>query len=106
MAPEQARGLPMDHRSDLYSLGVTYYRILLGRVPFSGKDAKEIMERQVFDEPEAPRRINPDFAPKIYDVLGKMLRKKPIERYQTATQLIADLELALEQIYSGFKSSK
>ncbi len=106
MAPEQARGLPMDHRSDLYSLGVTYYRILLGRVPFSGKDAKEIMERQVFDEPESPRRINPDLAPKIYDIVGKMLRKKPIERYQTATALIVDLEVALEQIYSGFKSSK
>ena len=106
MAPEQARGLPMDHRSDLYSLGVTYYRILLGRVPFSGKDAKEIMERQVFDEPESPRRINPDLAPKAYEILGKLLRKKPIERYQTATALIAELEIALEQIQSGFKSSK
>jgi serine/threonine protein kinase len=106
MAPEQARGLPMDHRSDLYSLGVTYYRILLGRVPFSGKDAKEIMERQVFDEPESPRRINPDLAPKIYEIVGKMLRKKPIERYQTAASLIADLQTALEQIRAGMKSSR
>jgi serine/threonine-protein kinase len=106
MAPEQARGLPMDHRSDLYSLGVTYYRILLGRVPFTGKDAKEIMEHQVFDEPEPPRKLNPDLAPMIYTILNKLLRKKPIERYQSATALITDLETALDQTQSGLKGSK
>ena len=69
MAPEQARGLPLDHRSDLYSLGITYYRLLLGRVPFNGKDAREIMEKQVFDEPDDPNQIDPNLLPLIYSIL-------------------------------------
>ncbi|HEY3324052.1 MAG TPA: FHA domain-containing serine/threonine-protein kinase [Planctomycetota bacterium] len=103
MAPEQARGLPMDHRSDLYSLGVTYYRILLGRLPFTGKDAKEIMEKQVFDEPEPVRKYDPNLAPAIYTVTSKLLKKKPSERYQNAAALITDLETALQQIKGGLK---
>ncbi|MCY3021306.1 MAG: serine/threonine-protein kinase [Planctomycetota bacterium] len=104
MAPEQARGLPMDHRSDLYSLGVTYYRILLGKLPFTGKDAKEIMEKQVFDEPEPPRRINSHLAPMIYTILGKLLKKRPAERYQNAAALIKDLQSVISQIQAGVKA--
>lgn len=105
MAPEQARGLPMDHRSDLYSLGVTYYRILLGRVPFNGKDAREIMEKQVFDEPESPRKIDPSLPSLAYSILAKILKKKPAERYQSATALIKDLESLLKQLENGTRSS-
>lgn len=101
MAPEQARGLPMDHRSDLYSLGCTYYRMLLGRVPFSGKDAKEIMEKQVFDEPQPARRLDAHLAPLIYTVLAKLLKKRPAERHQSAAALIKDLEAAIGQIHAG-----
>jgi len=101
MAPEQARGLPMDHRSDLYSLGVTYYRILLGRVPFSGKDAREIMEKQVFDEPDSARKIDSTFPALTYTILSKLLKKKPAERYQTASALIKDLESVLKQLDGG-----
>jgi serine/threonine protein kinase len=103
MAPEQARGLPLDCRSDLYSLGCTYYRMLLGRVPFSGKDAKEIMERQVFDTPESPRHIDPHLPPIAYKVLGRLLRKRPAERYQSASVLLKDLETAISQIHAGIK---
>ncbi len=106
MAPEQARGLQLDHRSDLYSLGVTYYRILLGRVPFNGKDAKEIMERQVFDEPEDPVKIDSTLAPIIYTILDRLMRKRPGERYQSAANVIADLEVALSQIKSGMPTGK
>lgn len=101
MAPEQARGLQLDHRSDLYSLGVTFYRMLLGRVPFNGKDAKEIMERQVFDEPEDPHNIDSTLAPMTYLILDRLMRKRPGERYQGAANLITDLEIALEQCRSG-----
>ncbi|MEI6233838.1 MAG: FHA domain-containing serine/threonine-protein kinase [Planctomycetota bacterium] len=106
MAPEQARGLQLDHRSDLYSLGVTYYRMLLGRVPFNGKDAKEIMERQVFDEPEAPQNIDSTLAPMIYTILDRLLRKRPGERYQGAANLIVDLEIALEQTKNGVPTGR
>lgn len=105
MSPEQARGLPLDHRSDLYSLGVTYYRILLGKVPFTGKDAKTIMERVVFEEPESPRRIDGNLAPMVYTVLGKLLKKKPADRYQHAADLERDLAAAMEQIRSGVRSA-
>ena len=104
MAPEQARGLQLDHRSDLYSLGITYYRILLGRVPFNGKDAKEIMERQVFDEPEDPAKIDSTLAPMVYTILNRLMRKRPGERYQSAANLIADLEVALNQIKDGVQT--
>jgi len=103
MAPEQARGLPLDHRSDLYSLGCTYYRILLGRVPFTGKDAKEIMEKQVFDNPEQPRHIDPELPPIAYTILNKLLKKRPADRYQSASALIQDLETAISQIQAGTK---
>lgn len=101
MAPEQARGLPLDHRADLYSLGVTYYRMLSGKVPFTGKDAKEIMEKQVFDEPEPLERLVPGLAPSIYHIIQRLLRKKPGERYQTANSLIRDLERAIDEIRGG-----
>ncbi len=101
MAPEQARGLALDHRADLYSLGVTYYRILGGKVPFTGRDAKEIMEKQVFEEPTPLEELMPGLAPKVYDVAQRLMRKKPGERHQSATTLIRDLERALAEIKSG-----
>ena len=105
MAPEQARGLPMDHRSDLYSLGITYYRILLGKLPFTGKDAKEIMEKQVFDNPETSRKIDPSLAPMVHSILEKLLKKKSAERYRNATLLIKDLEVAADQTRAGVKGT-
>jgi serine/threonine protein kinase len=101
MAPEQARGLPLDHRADLYSLGVTYYRMLSGKLPFTGKDAREIMEKQVFDAHEPLKKLEPKLAPLVYFVIDRLLRKRPAERYPTATALIKDLERALEQTRQG-----
>jgi serine/threonine protein kinase len=101
MAPEQARGLPLDHRADLYSLGITFYRMLTGKLPFTGKDAREIMEKQVFDPPEPLHKLEPSLAPSIYYVMDRLLRKRPAERYPSATALITDLERALEEIHAG-----
>lgn len=101
MAPEQARGLALDNRADLYSLGITYYRMLCGKVPFTGKDAKEIMEKQVFNEPVPMQKLEPALAPTIYHILDRMLRKKPGERYQNAASLIKDLQKAIEETKAG-----
>jgi len=106
MAPEQARGLPLDHRADLYSLGVTYYRMLTGKLPFTGKDAREIMEKQVFDPPEPLHKLKPDLAPSIYYVMDRLLRKRPAERYPSAAALITDLERAIEEIHAGITANQ
>jgi serine/threonine-protein kinase len=103
MAPEQARGLPVDHRADLYSLGVTYFRLLTGKVPFSGKDAREVMEKQVFEAPPNLKQLEPNLPQMIYHVLDRLLRKRTAERYPTAAALIADLERAQEQLRNGSK---
>lgn len=101
MAPEQARGLPLDHRADIYSLGVSFYRMLSGKLPFTGRDAKEIMEKQVFEQPPDLEEVAPGLAPMVYDVVQRMMRKKPGERHQTAGSLIRDLERALRNIKHG-----
>ncbi len=105
MAPEQARGLPLDHRADLYSLGITFYRMLTGKLPFTGTDAREIMEKQVFDPPDPLHRLEPNLAPSLYYVMDRLLRKRPAERYPSATALITDLERAIEEIHSGVQST-
>jgi serine/threonine protein kinase len=92
MAPEQARGLPLDNRADIYSLGVTFYRLLAGRVPFTGKDARSIMEKQVFSDPPPLRRYAPEISPRLASLVTRMMRKKPQERPQTATRIIKELE--------------
>ncbi|MCX7806105.1 MAG: protein kinase, partial [Planctomycetota bacterium] len=105
MAPEQTRGLPLDNRADLYSLGVTLYRCLSGKLPFSGNDAKEIMEKQVFEEPEPLKNLEPNLPPMLYTVVSKLMKKRPQDRYQSARDLITDLEKAREQIRQGIKAS-
>jgi serine/threonine-protein kinase len=105
MAPEQARGLAIDHRADLYSLGVTYYRILSGKLPFTGKDAREIMEKQVFEPPEPLKRLEPRLPPMVYFVIDRLLRKRPAERYPTASALVKDIERALQEVLRGATES-
>jgi serine/threonine-protein kinase len=101
MSPEQARGFPLDHRSDLFSLGATFYRMLLGKAPFTGRNAKMIMERVVFEEPTPPHQLDNTLPPPLYPILAKLMRKKPAERYQNAAGLIKDLEAAMQQIRAG-----
>jgi serine/threonine-protein kinase len=103
MAPEQARGFNLDHRADLYSLGVTYYRMLSGKLPFTGKDAREIMEKQVFENAEPLKRVEPHLAPIVYRIVERLMRKRPEQRYASATELLPDLETALQQIRAGVR---
>lgn len=92
MSPEQAQGKAIDHRTDLYALGCTLFRMLAGRTPFSGTNAKEIMRKQVYDQPPNLREITPEVTEQLADVVYRLMAKDPDERYQSAALLVKDLE--------------
>jgi len=93
MSPEQARGLPdIDHRSDIYSLGVLGYTMLMGRPPFGGRTAREILEKHVTEEPTSIRKVNPTIPKDFADAVMRCLEKDPWQRFQTTKELDAALQ--------------
>ncbi|HTL52993.1 MAG TPA: FHA domain-containing serine/threonine-protein kinase [Planctomycetota bacterium] len=101
MSPEQAQGLPLTCKSDIYSLGVTAYRMLSGHLPFDGTTAREIMEHHVFDEPHSLRENAPFLPARLIEVVEKMLLKNPMQRYQSAKELIDDLTAVEKGLRDG-----
>jgi beta-lactam-binding protein with PASTA domain/predicted Ser/Thr protein kinase len=95
LSPEQAQGLPVDARSDLYSIGVVLYELLTGRPPFDAESPVTIALKQVSEEPVPPRELNPAVPPALEAVTLRALRKDPAERFQDADGMIAALESAL-----------
>jgi len=91
MSPEQAGGKPVDARSDLYSLGCTFYYLLTGELPFPGKTAQEVFLKHFFHAPVPLERHTPDLPDGVHKVIRKCLRKKKAERYQSAASLTEDL---------------
>ncbi|OWY60310.1 hypothetical protein B7486_69855, partial [cyanobacterium TDX16] len=94
-SPEQAQGLRVDPRSDLYSLGVTLYEMLLGRPPFAG-DPVAIAYQHVQTLPTPPRQVNPAIPPDLDAIIMKLLAKDPAQRYPDAESLRGDLRRFLE----------
>jgi len=93
MSPEQARGLPdIDHRSDIYSLGALGYCMLMGRPPFSGRNAQEILEKHVKEAPIPIRKVNPSIPQDFADIIHRCLEKDPWVRFPTAKELDAALQ--------------
>ena len=100
-SPEQIKGGAVDIRSDLYSLGATFYRIVSGRTPFVGKNVREIMLKQVKELPPPVTEHVPDLPQPIALVIEKLLAKDPTERFATPTDLIAALERIQQDLVSG-----
>lgn len=92
MSPEQARGEKVDHRSDLYSLGATAYRLLTGHTPFEGKDAREIVRALLKDEPRPMRDFVPDLPDGVVELVGRLMKKDAAQRIQSANELAREVE--------------
>jgi tetratricopeptide (TPR) repeat protein/predicted Ser/Thr protein kinase len=92
MAPEQAESKPTDHCSDIYSLGVILYEMATGEAPFRGETPIEVMYQHVKQKPKDPRLVNPDLPEYFSKIVLKCLEKDPALRYQSAHDLLHDLE--------------
>lgn len=92
MAPEQGKGGIVDHRADIYALGVTLYHLVVGRVPFEGGTPLEVMLKHVSDPIPVPKDTAIDTRPDLRRVLEKMMAKDPKDRYTTYDELIAALD--------------
>jgi Serine/threonine protein kinase len=91
LSPEQARGAPVDDRSDLYSVGVLLYELLTGEVPYSGDTPVEIAMKHLSAIPEPPSVKRPEIPPALDAVVLRALAKSPDDRYQSAEEMDADL---------------
>jgi len=91
MSPEQALGKDLDHRSDLFSVGVVLYELVTGRQPFTGSNAIEIVNNIVNGQPPAIARLNYNVPPELERITLKCLQKQPDRRYQSARELMVDL---------------
>ncbi len=89
MSPEQARGLEaVDHRTDLYAMGVILYEVLTGDVPFKGTTYSELLLNMLTSEPRDPKAVNDDFPEAARPILDRALKKNPDERYQSASEML------------------
>jgi serine/threonine protein kinase len=95
-SPEQARGAPVDPRSDLYSLGCVLYEMTTGQAPFAGENAVAIAYKHVQENPVPPRQIDPALPETLEAITLKCLAKNPANRYPTAQDLRADLRRYLD----------
>jgi serine/threonine protein kinase len=92
MSPEQALGKSVDHRSDLFSLGSVVYRLLTGRAPFPGGNLGEVFENVIHRQPDAIARFNYEVPPELERITLKLLAKDVGRRYQSARELLVDLQ--------------
>jgi eukaryotic-like serine/threonine-protein kinase len=92
LSPEQARNLSMvDTRSDLYSLGCTFYFLLTGKVPFPGGTSLEKLTRHTREEPVAVEQLRPDIPQEVASIVRCLMAKHPAHRYQTPAELVLEL---------------
>jgi tetratricopeptide (TPR) repeat protein/predicted Ser/Thr protein kinase len=104
MAPEQVEGRGIDHRVDLYALGLILYEMLTGDVPFHADSTIQLMYKRVNETPKSPKELNPDLPDWLVRVVMKCLERYPDNRYQSANEILSDLDSATAPPKSGARS--
>jgi eukaryotic-like serine/threonine-protein kinase len=92
MSPEQVEGKTVDSRSDLYSLGLVLYEMVAGEVPFAGDSTWQVMYQRVKDAPKEVKVANPEVPDNIARIIMHCLERNPADRYQTAKEIITDID--------------
>jgi eukaryotic-like serine/threonine-protein kinase len=105
MSPEQGRAAPVDHRTDLYALGVVLYELVTGQVPFDGETALQIVARHVRDSPVPPGRLVADLHPGLEALILRLLEKDPMRRPQSSDEVRAALLALMPQLAASMASS-
>jgi predicted ATPase len=100
MSPEQARGMALDHRTDIFSFGIVLYQMLSGDSPFRGDTVSDIIAAVLMRE---PARLN-DVPPELEGIVAKALQKDQQERYQSVGEMLRDLKTARQDLYIGARS--
>ena len=92
ISPEQVKGARGDQRSDIYSMGIIFYEMLTGRVPFVGPNPLAVMNERLLNDVKPPRDLNPEISPELQEILYRALEREPRHRYATASEMMWDLE--------------
>jgi formylglycine-generating enzyme required for sulfatase activity/tRNA A-37 threonylcarbamoyl transferase component Bud32 len=101
MSPEQARGEPLDHRTDIWSLGVVLYELFTGKLPFTGKYEQAITYAILHEKPRPPGRHRPDLPPGLDAIILRALEKSPAARFRSTEDLLQQLLQLQRSRHSG-----
>ena len=104
-SPEQARGVYVDSKSDIYSLGIVMYEMATGQLPFEGESPVAVAIKHIDEPLPDMKALNPDISDSLVKIIQKAASKNTLSRYQTADELLADLKRALSDGSGGFVDS-